>query len=147
MFREPNEQDRALFRTLLDEFYHSPAVLHEIPKEYYDRTFDALMQNSPYLKAYFIEQEGETAGYALLSLTFSGEAGGLAVWVEEVYVRPAFQGKGIGGKLFSFLEETFSHAARFRLEVEHDNAGAIRLYERLGYEMLPYLQMVRDKKI
>ena len=35
---------------------------------------------------------------------------------------------------------------RFRIEVEDYNDGAKRLYERMGFELLPYLQMVIDKQ-
>ena len=35
--------------------------------------------------------------------------------------------------------------ARLRIEVEDDNEGAKRLYERMGFSLLPYLQMVIDK--
>mgnify|MGYP002740687863 FL=1 len=47
--------------------------------------------------------------------------------------------------IFSFVSEYYAgRAARFRLEVEPDNEGARRLYGRLGYEELPYVQMVRE---
>ena len=36
--------------------------------------------------------------------------------------------------------------ARLRIEVEDDNEGAKRLYRRMGFELLPYLQMVIDKR-
>ena len=36
------------------------------------------------------------AGYALLAKTFSQEAGGLVVWLDEMYVRPAYRSKGLG---------------------------------------------------
>ena len=36
-------------------------------------------------------------------------------------------------------------AARYRLEIEPDNDRARALYERLGFEALPYCQMIREK--
>ena len=67
------------------------------------------------------------------------------IWVEELYVRPQYQGRGLGGAFFRFLEETYAgQAARIRLEVEPDNDGARRLYGRVGFEELPYMQMCRD---
>ena len=35
---------------------------------------------------------------------------------------------------------------RLRLEVEDENEGAKRLYERMGFERVPYLQMVIDRQ-
>ena len=37
-------------------------------------------------------------------------------------------------------------AARYRIEVAADNEKAMRLYERMGFEVLPYIQMVIDKQ-
>lgn len=146
MFREANAADREPLIAMMDEFYHSNAVLHPIPPTHFERTFQALMEGTPFAKAYLIEPDGETAGYALLAITWSNEAGGLAVWVDEVYIRPAFQGRGLGKAFFQFLHEEWAgKAVRIRLETEADNEGARRLYARLGYEELPYLQMVRDR--
>lgn len=144
-FREPAAADMGLLAAMMDEFYHSDAVLHPIPASHYGRTVQELAKGSPYAKAYLFEHDGETAGYALLAVTWSNEAGGVTVWVEEVYVRPQFQGKGIGKAFFTFLHQAWEgKAVRFRLETEAENDGARRLYQRLGYEEFPYLQMVRE---
>ena len=36
--------------------------------------------------------------------------------------------------------------ARFRLEVERENEGAVRLYESLGFRFFEYDQMVLEAK-
>ena len=65
-------------------------------------------------------------------------------WVEELYVRPAFQGRGCARQFFTWLEEHFP-AARYRLEVEPENERAMALYRRVGFEPLPYAQMILDR--
>lgn len=63
-----------------------------------------------------LEQEGKLAGYGQVSLTWSTEAGGMVVLLEELYLRPEFQGKGLGSAYFSFVSEYYAgRAARFRL--------------------------------
>lgn len=49
---------------------------------------------------------------------------------------PSYRHKGVGQKLLRLLEEMFSErgAAESRLEVREDNAAAIGLYLKLGYE-------------
>lgn len=101
------------------------------------------MRSDVYLMACLLFQGDTPVGYGLLSRSFSPEAGGPVVWVEELYIRPQARGAGLGSAFFSWLEQTLP-AARYRLEVEPDNLGAIRLYRRKGYAPLPYLQMVRD---
>lgn len=144
MIRKITEQDRALYLEMAHEFYHSPAVLHAVPDAHFERCFDEIISGSPFTDALILEHEGVAAGYALLSRTYSQEAGGLCVWIEEVYVRPQYQGKGIGKAFFHALPR-IAPAARYRLEIEPDNARAERLYRSLGFEPLLYRQMVRDE--
>ena len=146
LIRKMTSGDRALYYELADEFYRSPAVLHPVPKAHYERTFEQMIaQDNPSVEGWLLLQEGEPAGYAQLSFVWSNEAGGEAAWVEELYVRPAFQGRGLGAAFFRFLDGQYAgRIRRVRLEVEPDNLGARRLYERLGYEELPYLQMYRE---
>ena len=95
-------------------------------------------------KAYLLEQDGKTAGYALLSRQFSQEAGGMALWIDEIYIRPPFRGRGLGSEFFRFLEENIhGRIKRLRLETEPENKGAQALYHRLGFRPLGYLQMIK----
>lgn len=145
MIRSLTKNDHQIFIKLMDEFYHSTAVAHPIPPEHYERIFREATGDSPYARVFLIESEGRAAGYGQVSLSFSAEAGGLVVWLEELYIRPQFQGKGLGSAYFSYIQELFAQdAVRFRLEVEPDNLDAIRLYRRLGYEQMPYLPMYQD---
>lgn len=144
--RRFEEADRELYVKLADAFYHSPAVLHAIPREYMERTFDEMMRSDAYVDGFLLEScEGEAMGYALIAKTFSQEPGGLAVWVEELSVLPKFRGRGVGTEVLKWLEGYYPGWKRIRLEVERDNDRAIQLYERLGYEELPYYQMLKDR--
>lgn len=144
--RRFEEADRELYVELADAFYHSPAVLHAIPREYMERTFDEMMRSDAYVDGFLLESgEGEAMGYALIAKTFSQEPGGLAVWVEELSVLPKFRGHGVGTEVLKWLESYYPGWKRIRLEVERDNERAIQLYGRLGYEELPYYQMLKDR--
>ena len=91
------------------------------------------------------EEDGAPCGFALLSKTFSQEAGGVSVTIEEIYIDEVFRGKGLATAFFDYLK-ALPGIARLRIEVEDDNEGAKRLYRRMGFELLPYLQMVIDKR-
>ena len=47
MIRPFELQDKSLLLELMTEFYHSPAVLHPVPKAYLVRTCLELEQKSP----------------------------------------------------------------------------------------------------
>ena len=95
--------------------------------------------------AFVIICDEKYAGYAVTAKTFSAEAGGRVVWYEELYIRSEFRQRGLGSEFFNYAEKLYADYARIRLEVEADNSGAIRLYKRLGFTELPYMQMVKDK--
>lgn len=141
--RRVSPQDRKEFLAMVEEFYNSPAVLHDIDHDYYTRAFNELMRSDVYLDCYFFELEGKIAGYALLTKTFSQEGGGLVIWIDELYVRPEYRGHGIGSRFFDWMHSNIP-AARYRLEIEPDNERAQALYRRMGYKPLPYLQMVLE---
>ena len=145
MIRRYEASDRRTVTEMLDEFYHSPAVLHPIPRAHFEKTLNAAEAGNPCVRLYVIESGGRPAGYALLALTFSNEAGGDVVWLDEIYIRPEFQGKGLGNEFFDFFEKEFASAARLRLEVEADNDGAVRLYERRGFRPLEYVQFIKGE--
>ncbi len=139
------EEDRALYTEMASAFYNTPGVLHTIPEENIQKTFDGILSGDPYINAYMIQFEKKPAGYCLISHTWSQEGGGLTVWIEELYVRPEFRGHKLAEKalreLFTLYKDT---AARFRLEVTEDNKIAKKIYYKLGFKMLNYQQMIKE---
>lgn len=144
MIRKVTQNDRELFVTLSEEFFSSDAVYHSIPTEFHEKSFDELMRSDEYIEAFILERDGAPAGYALIAKTFSHEAGGKVVWIEELYVREQYRGHGLGKAFFAYMDENCP-AARHRLEIEPDNVRAKKLYSSLGYEKLPYAQMIKGK--
>ncbi len=145
MIRPITKEDRDVYVSLADLFYHSEAVEHPVPPAYYERTFEELMRSEDYLEGFLFEVDREPAGYVLLAKTFSQEAGGMVWWIEELFLLPKFRGNGLGQQFFKWLEERRpQEVKRLRLEVERDNLGAKRLYGRQGYEALPYEQMIKS---
>ena len=90
------------------------------------------------------DDNGTPCGYCLLALTWSNEAGGLCVWLEEIMVDDEKRGKGVGSRMIAAVHEKYNAAARYRLEVTDDNPRAAALYRLLGFEELPYRQMIID---
>ncbi|MDD6021122.1 MAG: GNAT family N-acetyltransferase [Acutalibacteraceae bacterium] len=145
MIRKIEKRDSEEYLKMAKDFYSSSAVLHPVPEEYFKRTLDEMLTSDRYAEGYILEKDGETAGYALVAKTFSQEAGGLVIWAEELYIKPEFRSHGLGTEFFRFLEENrSSDVKRIRLEVELENAGAIKLYKRLGYDFLEYNQMIKE---
>ncbi|WP_212003162.1 GNAT family N-acetyltransferase [Chitinophaga sp. HK235] len=53
-----------------------------------------------------------------------------------MYVDPSYRGKGINGKILAFLKEWayLQDVLELRLGVYSDNEGAVRAYEKAGFE-------------
>lgn len=144
MFRPITPEDKELYYYYVDLFYHSEAVESPVPRSHYDATFGELMRSDDYLKCYIFEDDSKPCGFALLSKTFSQEAGGVSVTIEEIFIDAEYRGRGLATEFFEYLK-SLPGIARLRIEVEDDNEGAKRLYERMGFKLLPYLQMIIEE--
>lgn len=145
MIRPVEKSDESVYIALAKEFYSSDAVLHNIDEKYICRAFREITRPSPYAEGFLFFDGDEVAGYGLIAKAFSQEHGGPLVWIDEVYVRAPYRGKGLGKEFFEYIFERYKDSA-FRLETEKDNERARKLYGQLGFEELGYLQMVRKNK-
>jgi len=140
MIRPFTAEDRENYLAMAMEFMDSPAILHPIPQSYLEQNFQTAISESPFLKGYLFADEKTAMGYAMVSFSYSTERAGLLLWVEELYIRPAYRGQGLGTAFFRFVKEEFG-VKGYRLEVAPDNPRAAALYERLGYRDVVYRQM------
>ena len=76
--------------------------------------------------------DGAFAGYALIGMRKGSQIASLY----SIAVDPGMAGRGLGRALMIAAEQAAAARGRacLSLEVRADNAGAVGLYERLGYE-------------
>lgn len=142
MIREIKSDDKIDFIKMCMDFYNTDGVDHSIPVSNMEKTFNLLMEGLDFAKAYVCEKNNKTVGYILLALTYSNEAGGMVVWLDEIYVKPEFRSQGIGSELIDFVIEKYKNKiSRFRLEITESNMGAKKLYLSKGFTDLSYRQM------
>ena len=146
MIRKICAADLEEFLRLSALFYASPAVAHPVPASYHADAFEELMRSDAYADGYMIEADGKTVGIALTAKTYSREAGGKVLWLEELFILDGYRSRGLGREYFAFIERYAREKgfARIRLEVEAENVRARALYEKLGYLPLEYRQMVKE---
>jgi GNAT superfamily N-acetyltransferase len=90
------------------------------------------------------EVENQVIGYAILIFFWSNEYGGEIINIDELYVLPAFRNKGVGGRLFTWLETEFrERAVAFMLETTKENEKAAAFYRRIGFSNYRNLVMFK----
>lgn len=146
MIRRMNESDRESVMDMMRTFYASPAVLTNGSDEIFVADIEECVSDSPYAEGYVFENSGEIIGYSMLAKSYSTEYGKRCIWIEDIYIKEGYRGKGIGSEFFRFLEESYPDVL-FRLEAEEENERAIHVYKKSGFDVMPYLEMKKERKI
>jgi GNAT superfamily N-acetyltransferase len=106
----------------------------------YDRekaraALNPLLGNSNLGRAWFILDGISPVGYAVLCFGYSLEWLGRDAFVDEIYLREEYRGRGWGKKTMAFLEDA---ARELGVRALHlgvmDGNQALRLYESIGFQ-------------
>ena len=146
MIRDMVQEDKAIFLAMAKDFYSSKAVAHDIDIKIIETTFSTAINEPHLIRAFMIEDDDVPVGFALISFYYATEVGGIVVLLEDLYLEETCRGKGFGSEFIKFMEKEYPEAKRFHLEVAEENTRAIDLYKKLGYQVLEYVQMVKDGK-
>jgi GNAT superfamily N-acetyltransferase len=98
----------------------------------------ALFAPTPRVFCDIAEWEDRPAGLALWFPNFSSFRGRHGIYLEDLYVRPAYRRRGIGRALFRHLAQRCVAGGwtRFEWSVLDWNAPSIAFYKSLGAELL-----------
>jgi GNAT superfamily N-acetyltransferase len=130
MIHELAEFERLAHLVVID-----PAALHE-----------HLFGAKPVVEAIVAEcADGALAGHALFFTNYSTFLGKPGLYLEDLYVKPAQRGAGIGGAMLRHLAALANARGygRFEWSVLDWNEHAIRFYERMGATLLPDWRICR----
>ncbi|WP_223250194.1 GNAT family N-acetyltransferase [Marilutibacter maris] len=119
------------------------ALIRELAE--YEREPDAVLATEALLEAQLFgaqpaaevmiaEADGQPAGFALFFHNFSTWQGRRGLYLEDLFVRPQFRGRGVGHALIAYLARLAVQrdCARFEWSVLDWNAPAIGFYRRIG---------------
>jgi ribosomal protein S18 acetylase RimI-like enzyme len=127
----PGDLERVL--ELMRAYYAFDRLAFEEPAA--RRAVSELLTDSNLGRVFFVDVDGAVAGYAVLALGFSIEFHGRDAFVDEIYLREEYRGRGLGRRVLAFLEDTCRSLGvrSLHLEVERHNTAAQAVYRRVGF--------------
>lgn len=137
VIRPAQSADLGLIAALVRELAAYEKLAHEVEATEGDLGA-ALFGANPRVFCDIAEWRGEPAGFALWFYNFSTFLGRHGLYLEDLFVRPAFRGAGIGKALLSHLARRCVDEGLGRLEwwVLDWNEPAIGFYKRQGARMM-----------
>jgi GNAT superfamily N-acetyltransferase len=120
-------RELAEYEKLLDEVEATEAMIGA-----------ALFEANPRLFCEIAEWDGEPAGFAIWFVNFSTFSGRPGIYLEDLFVRPARRGHGIGKALLAHLAKqcVANGWSRLQWSVLDWNAPSIEFYKSLGAELM-----------
>jgi GNAT superfamily N-acetyltransferase len=137
-------EESALIFSLLFELAEYEKLGHEVVATE-TGIADALFGNNPILFCEIAEWEGKPAGFAIWFFNFSTFAGRPGIYLEDLFVRPAFRGNGIGKALLVHLARLCveNNWSRLQWSVLDWNTPSIEFYKSLGAVMMDEWKLAR----
>ncbi len=125
----------------LAEFEKLSHLVQVTPETLHPHLFGA----RPVVEAQVAEAGGEVVAFALYFTNFSTFLARPGLYLEDLYVRPALRGRGIGEALLARLGAIAVERGygRFEWSVLDWNANAIRFYEKMGATVMPDWRICR----
>src|SRR5277367_3412833 len=137
VIRRARPDEAGVVLSLVKELADYEKLLHEVEATE-AMIADALFGENPRLFCELAEWNGEVAGFAVWFINFSTFSGRSGIYLEDLFVRPALRGKGIGKALLSHLAQTCvaNGWSRLQWSVLDRNTPSIEFYKSLGAQML-----------
>jgi len=136
--RAARREDAPTIHALIRELADYEKLRHEVDASVDDIARDLFGAN-PRVFAEIAELNGGVAGFSLWFYNYSTFRGRHGIYLEDLFVRPAFRGKGIGKALLVNLAKrcVAEGLPRFQWSVLDWNTPSIEFYESLGAKRMP----------
>ncbi|MBD1843328.1 GNAT family N-acetyltransferase [Cyanobacteria bacterium FACHB-63] len=123
---------------------------HQIEKLPFDPVLDRVslqqfLSNPALGRVWLITERNQVIGYVAVTFSYSIEFRGLGAYIDELYLRSAYRGQGIGTQTLKFVEQfcRSQHIPSISLSVHDDNERAYKVYRKAGYDDRGYQVMMK----
>jgi GNAT superfamily N-acetyltransferase len=130
--------------TLLDlmaDFYEEAGFVLDRPHA--EEAFEALLADPDLGRVWLIEQGSTVVGHIVVTFVFAMEYGGVTAVVDDLYIRPAARGAGLGAAAVAEARRACAALGvrAMRVEVGRENAVAQAAYRHAGFAAVERLLM------
>lgn len=135
--RPARQGDAGLILSLIRDLASYEKLAHEVVATETDIDIQ-LFGAQPRAEALIAEYAGQAVGFALFFHNFSTFLGRPGLYLEDLFVKPEFRGKGFGKQLLAHLARLAVQrgCGRFEWAVLDWNTPAIQFYESLGAKII-----------
>ena len=127
------ESDVPAIHALITALAEYERLSHEVVSTEADIR-NSLFGTRPYAEVILAKSDGQTVGFALFFHNYSTFLARRGLYLEDLFVLPAFRSRGVGRRLLSYLARLAVERKCGRMEwwVLDWNESAIRFYQSLG---------------
>lgn len=133
-FRYATRKDTALILQFIKDLADYEKMLHEVIAD--EKTLESWIFDKQKAEVLFVLEEDKEVGFALFFHNFSTFLGRAGIYLEDLYVKPEYRGKGYGKALLKKLASLAVERGCGRLEwwCLDWNKPSIDFYHSLGAE-------------
>jgi GNAT superfamily N-acetyltransferase len=144
VIRPATLEDISTLMALIKALAEYEKLSHEVTGTVEDLT-QFLFGERPYAEAVIAEVDGTAAGMALFFYNFSTFLMRPSLYLEDLFVLPAYRRQGVGRALLVYLGKLAldKGCGRFEWSVLDWNTPAIEFYQRMGAELKSEWQLCR----
>ena len=135
--RSARPEEAPIILNLIKELAEFERAPHEVVAKESDLVA-TLFSSEPKVFCEVVEVDGDIAGMAIWFLNYSTWQGKHGIYLEDLYIRPEYRGRGFGKALLKHLASICNERGygRFQWWVLDWNSPAIEFYRGLGAEAM-----------
>jgi ribosomal protein S18 acetylase RimI-like enzyme len=124
------------------------SVVLDLMREYYahdhlkfddraaEKALKHLLEDESLGRVWLIYESNRPVGYFVVTFGYSLEFHGKAAFLDEIHIRASHRGMGTGKRALAYVHDYCAAQGikALRLEVEHENTQAHKLYTKAGFK-------------
>ena len=133
-FKLAHHADLDILLDLVREYYAFDG--HTYSRGVVRAALEGLISKPAFGRVWLICEDELPVGYVILTIGYSIEYHGHDAFVDEVYLRESYRGRGWGRGALAFVEQACRELGvhALHLEVERENTVAQAVYRKFGFE-------------